>query len=1165
MMLTDTEQLLIDTLKAFPPNSVYADAGKKTIFKGFQLYMNKRVSDIDWKEEDRRALVVGVVDGKHHTIYIFLDGQQLVRTCSCNGHRPEGECEHTICAFLMVIHLLKPHLFKWAKEDVSYRNRLLAGMLKNPAVGGSEEHFTSSVIAPQGLYLNNKGDGHAAVAEKTENDPNFQIIIRKAGSGLKCSLERNGEKIVPSLRGPLLPTGLEHLMSFFRQEDMSTPLSLFLKRWGNTYPMFYHSSKGIHQVKWRNAIPCTTWTEFDTSRKEILLTKGCSVGEDHTTGEIVGDFAFNQRHTTLYYIEDKKGWGLWDKIRQACMREPKIAERIMETKDWSIHIPQEIFKTFQLILSSDTIEGESPLVRFKMNGIEAQPGVMRASDYRLTISRGPKQKSHFLIRPECRNGNLAFSPSKKMTSFAKAVEWGHVPVSVRTQKRKPILLDAYFSALTLKDRKAVDDMLKDKINEDTFGKREFSHLARRTIRSYLNGIKPGDMQLHLIQGEWRLFASNRTKEALLFLILYRVFGTALFERIVLNDAEMVISEEELLKNLASLHTLADREGIDLYLEGRPVERATWEFELDATGGSIDWFEIRPEIRYKGQTIERQLWEKALTGKGVIYRGGSIHILDERTRDTLSIIARITEGSRAANRDIVSVTRLKIIDLFLLRKEGIAVKLSPHDEDVIARLTRFDRIEQKPIPKGLKTELRLYQKEGYYWLSFLYEHRFGACLADDMGLGKTIQAIALLGAIKEGKISGPSSPAAPSLIVVPPSLIFNWEQEIERFYPKLKVHVYRGKDRTIRLTGHDVILTSYGLIRKDIARLREINFHVIVFDEAQTVKNIFAGATAAVRQLKGFFKVVLTGTPVENHIGEYYSILDLVLPGLLGDYREFQGKAKKDLSSFLPVVAEKTKPFVLRRTKERILKELPPKVEHDVYLELTEKQKGFYTRTVEEVRSTIDAAYKQKTASQAKIIALTAIMRLRQICLSPGLLMADIKDISPKIEFLKDKLGELQDESHSALVFSQFTSFLDIVEKELRSGGFRIFRLDGSTPVVKRKDIVEGFQGCADPAVFLLSLKAGGQGLNLTRASYVFHLDPWWNPAVENQASDRSHRIGQKNKVIVTRLLMRHTVEEKMMALKLRKLSLYRALMDTPEKSAGKAITREDFNFLLGIN
>ena len=1162
-MLIDTEQLLIDTLKAFPPNSVYADAGKKTVFKGFQLYMKRQVADIYWKE-DRRTLVVDVVDGKHNTVLIFLDGQRLLRTCSCNGHAPEGGCEHVICALLMVIHLLKPHLFKWTTEDVPYRNHLLAGMLKNPD-GDNGEHSASSSITPRDLYLKKTGYGHLVAAEKTESDPNFQIIIQRVGNGLKCSLERGGEKIVPSLRGPLLPAGLEYLMSFFRQEDMSTPLSVFLKGWGNAYPMFYHSSRGIHRVKWRSAIPCTTWTEFDTSGKEVLLTKGCSVGEDRTDGEIVGDFAFNEKHTTIYYIEDKKGWGLWDRIRQTCLREPRIADRVRETKDWTIHIPQEIFKTFQLILSDYADEGESPSVRFKMNGIEAKPGIMRASDYRLTITREAKRKSYFLIRPECRNGNHTFSPSKKMTSFAKAVEWGHVPISVRTQKRKPILLDAYFCALTLKDRKAVDEMLRNKINEDTFGKREFTHLARRTIKSYLNRIKPEDMQLHLIQGEWQLFASDRTKEALLFLIPYRVFGPGLFERIVLNDNEMAVSEEEMLKGLTSLHALADEEGISLYLEGRPVEQATWEFELDATGGTIDWFEIRPEIRCKGQTIERRLWEQALTGKGVIYRDGSIHILDEKTRDTLSIIARIAEGSRAANRDIVSVPRLKIIDLFLLRKEGIAVKLTPHDEEVMTRLTQFDRIEQKPIPKGLKTKLRLYQKEGYYWLSFLYEHRFGACLADDMGLGKTIQAIALLGAIKEGKISSPLSPVAPSLIVVPPSLIFNWEQEIERFYPKLRVHVYRGKDRTIRSEGCDVILTSYGLIRRDIARLSEMPFHVIVFDEAQTVKNIFAGATGAVRQLKGFFKVVLTGTPVENHIGEYYSILDLVLPGLLGDYREFQGKAKKDLSSFLPIVAEKTKPFVLRRTKERILKELPPKVEHDVYLELTDKQKTFYNRTVEEVRSTIDAAYKQKTASQAKIIALTAIMRLRQICLSPGLLMPDIKEISPKIEFLRDKLGELQDESHSALVFSQFTSFLDIVENELRSGGFRIFRLDGSTPVVKRKDIVEGFQGCTDPAVFLLSLKAGGQGLNLTRATYVFHLDPWWNPAVENQASDRSHRIGQKNKVIVTRLLMRHTVEEKMMALKQRKLSLYRALMDTPEKSAGKAITREDFNFLLGLN
>ena len=400
-------------------------------------------------------------------------------------------------------------------------------------------------------------------------------------------------------------------------------------------------------------------------------------------------------------------------------------------------------------------------------------------------------------------------------------------------------------------------------------------------------------------------------------------------------------------------------------------------------------------------------------------------------------------------------------------------------------------------------------------------------------------------------------------MVPPSLIFNWEQEIEKFYPALKVYVYRGKERSPAPDGYDVVITSYGLIRKDIGKLRDFRFNVIIFDEAQTIKNIFADTTGAARQLNGCFKVALTGTPVENHIGEYYSIMDLVLPGLLGEHKAFQSLAKQDVTSFIPFVAERTKPFVLRRTKERILKELPPKIERDVYLELTETQKKLYNKTVAEVRTTIDDAYRSKSTSQAKIIALTAIMKLRQICLTPKLAMPGLEDASPKVEFLEGKLGELSSEGHSSLVFSQFTSFLDVVEAVLRLKEFPVFRLDGSTPVARRKEIVESFQGGDSPAVFLLSLKAGGQGLNLTRAAYVFHLDPWWNPAVETQASDRSHRIGQKNKVIVTRLIMRHTVEEKMMALKQRKLMLYKALMDAPEKSSGRSITREDFNFLLG--
>jgi SNF2 family DNA or RNA helicase len=309
-------------------------------------------------------------------------------------------------------------------------------------------------------------------------------------------------------------------------------------------------------------------------------------------------------------------------------------------------------------------------------------------------------------------------------------------------------------------------------------------------------------------------------------------------------------------------------------------------------------------------------------------------------------------------------------------------------------------------------------------------------------------------------------------------------------------------------------------------------------------------------------MALTGTPVENHIGEYYSIMDLVLPGLLGDYKQFLRRSKNAMTDLLPVVVERTKPFILRRTKERVLKELPPRLEQDVYLDLTEKQRKFYNRTVDEVKATIDEAYRQKTTSQAKIIALTAIMKLRQICLTPQLLVRDMQEECPKIDFLQQKLVELLSESHSCLVFSQFTSFLDLVESRIAGDGLALFRLDGSTPVARRKTLVDSFQLSTIPAVFLLSLKAGGQGLNLTKASYVFHLDPWWNPAVESQASDRAHRIGQKNRVIVTRLLMRHTVEEKIMELKRRKTGLYKALLESPEKATSMAITKQDFDFLL---
>ncbi len=1163
MELTGQQQLLIDTLKAYPSGTIYTDSSRKTVFKGFKLYNDRSVEKIFW-HDDRGVLGVNLTSptGKTYPVTVSIEGESLAFHCGCDGLNRGEKCEHIVCALATLVHLLKPTLFKMGGDDPHHRDRLLAGLMKTRLPAVAEP--TSSGILRLPTEIQKSGNG-LKDGTRVRGKPLFRIVLEESGKALKAHIEQDGERIEPSRQARSLKSELLYLLSLFNQDNLSLPQPVFLRKWTADYPILYRDRTGDRPVEWMEKETSRAWMEFDVSGDSVVLSKRCAIGDGLIPAELVGYFAFSreQAKICLSKAETGRGWKLWRMIRAACLREPSAAARVIKMDPETIRVPRNIFENFQIMLSSPTREESGGSIVYKVEGLGVNPVATEVSGYRLTITEKRSDGSEFLIRPECRAGNYAFLPSQKILSFVKAMEFGRVPASLRTKKRKPILFDAFFEALALNDREARDEALKKIVNDTAFGRHKLAALARRLIRGSIEEWKNGGMQLRLMDGRWHLMSPDKEKEALLFLVPYRVFGSRLFEKIVPKSAEMTVERDDLLKGLGVLRDTTRKHDIELCFNGLPVERARWELELDATDGTIDWFEIRPEIRCNGQILEKEVWEQALAGQGVIYHNGAVQILDETTVNTLAVISGLSGAGQSSPREVVTVPRHRILELLSLRRQGIRVKLSPRDEEIIGHLMQFESISGRPVPGCIKSELRDYQKKGYYWLSFLYEHRFGACLADDMGLGKTVQAISFLGAIKEGRVASPFLSPVPSLVVVPPSLIFNWEQEIERFCPALRVYVYQGRERSAAPDGYDVVITSYGLVRKDIKKLKNFRFNVIIFDEAQTIKNIFAHTTGAARQLNGFFKVALTGTPMENHIGEYYSIMDLILPGLLGEHKAFQARTRQEATSLIPFITERTRPFVLRRTKERILKELPPKIERDVYLELTETQKRFYNKTVAEVRSTIDDAYRSKTAAQAKIIALTAIMKLRQICLTPKLVAPGLEGISPKVEFLVDKLGELSSEAHCSLVFSQFTSFLNLVEEELRFRGHRIFRLDGSTPVAKRKGIVEGFQRDESTAVFLLSLKAGGQGLNLARAAYVFHLDPWWNPAVETQASDRSHRIGQKDKVIVTRLIMRHTVEEKMMTLKQRKLMLYRALMDAPEESAGRSITREDFNFLLG--
>ncbi len=649
------------------------------------------------------------------------------------------------------------------------------------------------------------------------------------------------------------------------------------------------------------------------------------------------------------------------------------------------------------------------------------------------------------------------------------------------------------------------------------------------------------------------------------------------------DPRPVASAGRLLPMLPALTTLCLERGIPLHYDGRTIKPAALQLKIAASASAsrLDWFELKPEVWCDGSLIPQTRWLEIIKKGHFVDENGEVRLVELKSEAALRRFQKLLERQQqavddegeplppevgAADADApITVPRLRIFDWAQLQAEGVECLLPEAEKQVLASLTEFSGIPEVPVPEALRATLRPYQKQGYDWFAFLYQHRFGACLADDMGLGKTVQTIALLLGLESGTIPpDPEMIGRPHLLVLPPTLLFNWRHELETFAPSLSIAEYAGPTRDEAAFQAQVVLTTYEIVRRDLAKLQEHPFHVVVFDEAQAIKNLPGGRSQAVRQLESRFTACLTGTPLENHAGEYYSILELALPGLFGSHQQFLADLR-DPTAAQPL--QRAKPFVLRRTKENILKDLPPKVESDVYLEMTEKQRAYYTRTVAEVRKEVLAAFKDNTAQQAGIVALAALTRLRQVCISPGILDPKHKEIAPKISYLLDKMREVADEGHAVLLFSQFTRALDLLEHHMKDAAIPYVRIDGKTPSPKRRTIIAKFQDPTGPPVFLISLKTGGVGLNLTRASYVFHLDPWWNPAVERQATDRAHRIGQRNTVFVHRVLMRHSVEEKIMALKAEKQALFEEVVGGADASrrSGGLVTRKDMEWLLNAD
>jgi superfamily II DNA or RNA helicase len=589
---------------------------------------------------------------------------------------------------------------------------------------------------------------------------------------------------------------------------------------------------------------------------------------------------------------------------------------------------------------------------------------------------------------------------------------------------------------------------------------------------------------------------------------------------------------------------------------RPAGSVAW----NVTSG-IDWFELSGTIDFGGVTAEMPALLEALARgeRSVELSDGSVGILPEGFAEQFEPMAAL--ATKHDGRLRYGRIQVALLDALLAGQPRSQVDEA--FEKIREELARGERPEAEDEPEGFHGTLRHYQREGLGWLSFLERMGLGGCLADDMGLGKTIQVLGMLvrrqSTIREGGISH-----RPTLVIVPKSLVFNWIEEARKFAPGLRVLNHTGNARLEEsgsLTDWDLILTTYGTLRRDIVRHRETEFDYVVLDEAQSIKNAGSQAAKACRLLKARHRLALTGTPVENHIGELWSIFEFLNPGQLGSASRLrQFLAGGHGRGAAEVVARAVRPFLLRRTKTQVLSDLPEKTEQTIFCELGEAQRKAYDDLREHYRLELSGRIGRMGMGKSRIAVLEALLRLRQTACHPGLVDPKlIDDPGAKLETLLEQLDEVLAEGHKVLVFSQFTSFLAILRRQLDARSIPYEYLDGKT--TDRQARVAHFQEDPDCRLFLVSLKAGGQGLNLTAADYIYILDPWWNPAVEAQAVDRAHRIGQTRRVFAYRLIARDTVEEKILALQDRKRELAESIVRADE-SLITSLTADDVEMLL---
>jgi SNF2 family DNA or RNA helicase len=629
-------------------------------------------------------------------------------------------------------------------------------------------------------------------------------------------------------------------------------------------------------------------------------------------------------------------------------------------------------------------------------------------------------------------------------------------------------------------------------------------------------------------------------------------------------------------------------GFKIFLKEQPIQELAEndlkidfkvQNRLDQT--QINWFELSPKFFLMGQEVPADNILRLGTG-GIIEYENKLYLVPQKQMPSLRLLedfwqklqkGKIESSRNKSRASYFKLPRSQTLYLLALRNLGIPFQ---GDDDWAALCEFYDSLGKADrdleLSSSIHAELKPYQKTGVQWLHDLYELRLGAMLADDMGLGKTLQTLCFLENLRAKNKMGSV------LVVLPSSLVFNWSSEIEKFTPEMPFVIYSGEQKEMiaqlaKQKKEKVVIITYGLMLEHIDTLNKTSWNIVVFDEAQNIKNINSKRTTAARSLQARFKIALSGTPMENHYGEFYSLLDTLVPGCLGPLEDFRRQFVNSPVVDYELIQNlklKIKPLILRRAKKEILSQLPDKQETVIKIAFEEQQKEIYRNVALSFNQRVHEALSSQGVAEVQLQMFTALLRLRQVCSDPAAL-PDVKydKIPPKLETLVDSLKEIIETGESALVFTQFLQTLEHTEKLLKEAEIPVFVLHGQITIAKRRNILGEFTNFPKGAVLLMTLKTGGVGLNLTKASYVFHIEPWWNPAVENQATDRAHRMGQTKSVQVFKYIMHESLEEKIEVLKERKERKFQSLFTDTEKNTAydqppKSLSKEDFDQLIEL-